>query len=507
MNIVFLSTEAVPFAKTGGLADVCGTLPSKVAALGHQTAVIMPAFRSIRSAGLPIESTDTSFAVPMSRQKLVGARLLKSHLPEQQVPVWFIDQPQYFDRESLYGTSTGDYPDNAERFAFFCRAALQTIARLEWPVDIVHCNDWQTGLIPAMMAAQPDASPWIKNAATIFTVHNLAYQGHFDREAFRWTGLDWKHFNSNEFEYYNHLNFLKTGIISADMITTVSPKYADEICGPEQGCGLDEVLRGRSSRLSGIINGIDEAVWNPETDKKLAATYDTRFYKQGKLANKRAIQHRFGLEPDESLPMLGLVGRLASQKGWDMILPVIRSHLTEDRPTQWVVLGSGEARYEEELRKLAQAFPKHFALYLGFSDELAHQIEAASDIFLMPSLYEPCGLNQLYSLRYGTIPVVTRTGGLANTVVDCSDATLADGTATGFFVPEMNAASLDETIGRALHLRYHEKEKWEQIIQTGMAQDFSWRNSADQYVELYARTIALKKGTALPDCEASDALI
>ncbi|WP_442508020.1 glycogen synthase GlgA [Novipirellula sp. SH528] len=493
MNIVFLSTEAVPFAKTGGLADVCGTLPSKVAALGHRTTVIMPAFRSIRSAGLPIESTDTSFAIQMSPQKLVGARILKSNLPDEDVPVWFIDQPQYFDRESLYGTSTGDYPDNAERFAFFCRAAMHAISRLDWPVDIVHCNDWQSGLVPALMAAEPDAYPWIKKASSIFTIHNLAYQGHFGREAFRWTGLDWKHFNSNQFEYYDHLNFLKTGIVAADMITTVSPKYAEEICGPEQGCGLDNVLRGRHARLSGIINGIDQTVWNPEIDPKLVATYDARFYKQGKLGNKRELQQRFGLEPSESLPMIGLVGRLASQKGWDMILPVLESHLTEDRPAQWVVLGSGEARYEEELRRLAQAYPKRFALYLGFSDELAHLIEAGSDVFVMPSLYEPCGLNQLYSLRYGTVPIVTETGGLANTVVDCTEATLRDGTATGFFIPEANAASLDATIGRALHLRYHEKENWEQIIETGMSQDFSWRHSADQYIDLYAKTIALKK--------------
>ena len=277
------------------------------------------------------------------------------------------------------------------------------------------------------------------------------------------------------------------------MITTVSPKYAEEICGPEQGCGLDNVLRGRQARLSGIINGIDQAVWNPETDPKLVATYDARFYKQGKLGNKRELQQRFGLEPSESLPMIGLVGRLASQKGWDMILPVLEAHLTEDRPAQWVVLGSGEARYEEELRRLAQAYPKRFALYLGFSDELAHLIEAGSDVFVMPSLYEPCGLNQLYSLRYGTVPIVTETGGLANTVVDCTEATLRDGTATGFFIPEANAASLDATIGRALHLRYHEKENWQQIIETGMSQDFSWRHSADQYIDLYAKTIALKK--------------
>ncbi len=496
VNIVYLATEAVPFAKTGGLADVCGTLPAKVAALGHRTMLIMPAFRNIHKSSFPIEVTDISFAISMSPQKLVGVRLLKSHLPEGNVPVYFIEQPLYFDREFLYGTSLGDYPDNAERFAFFCRAALQAITALQWEVDVVHCNDWQTGLIPAFMAAEPGAHPWIQNATSIYTIHNLAYQGQFARDAFKHTGLDWSQFRADSFEFYNHLNFMKTGIVTADAVTTVSPRYAKEICGPEQGCGLDEVLRGRADRLEGIINGIDEAVWNPEIDTKLAANYDSHFFKQGKLANKRAIQQRFGLADDDSIPLIGLVGRLASQKGWEMIVPVLRSHLHQDRPAQWVVLGSGEARFEEELNKLANEFPKQFALYLGFSDELAHLIEAGSDIFVMPSLYEPCGLNQLYSLRYGTIPVVTQTGGLADTVVDCTSQTLRSGTATGFFLPQATTTGLDETIGRALHLRYHDREKWEQMIQTGMSLDFSWRKSAVQYSELYARTVALKKRRA-----------
>ncbi|TWT81780.1 Glycogen synthase [Planctomycetes bacterium CA13] len=492
MNIVYLSTEAVPFAKTGGLADVCGTLPSKVAAMGHKTALIMPAFRSIHHAGLPIESTDISFAVPMSDQKLVGARLLKSKLPDQDVPVWFIDQPQYFDRDALYGTGEGDYPDNAERFAFFCRAAMQAIACLGWDVDIVHCNDWQSALVPGLMAADPSAHDWIAGASTVMSIHNLAYQGQYWSEAFRWTGLDWSHFTPDKFEFYNHLNFLKTGIVTADMICTVSPRYAEEIRTIEQGCGLDGILRSKSDRLAGIINGIDETVWNPELDPKLVANYDSGSFERGKYANKQSLQKRFGLEQSDEIPMIGLVGRLASQKGWDIILPVLQWHLSEDRPVQWVVLGSGEPRYENELRALAKAFPNRFALYLGFSDELAHQIEAGADVFVMPSQYEPCGLNQLYSLRYGTVPVVTETGGLADTVVNCTTTTLENGTATGFFVPTSNAVALDQSIGRALELRYHHKEKWKQIIQTGMTQDFSWRKSAAQYIDLYAKTVTLK---------------
>ncbi|TWU56743.1 Glycogen synthase [Rubripirellula tenax] len=492
MNIVFLTTEAVPFAKTGGLADVCGTLPSEIGRSGNRTAVIMPAFRSIRRAGIPIQSTDISFAVPMSNEKLVGCRLLKSNLPDSDTPVWFIDQPQYFDREFLYGTSLGDYPDNDERFAFFCRAAIMAIARIGWSVDIVHCNDWQSGLVPALMAADPNLPPALQKAASVLTIHNLAYQGHFSREAFAWTGLNWRHFNHNEFEYHNHVNFLKTGIVSSDVITTVSPRYAQEIRTQEHGCGLEGVLDSVSDRVFGITNGIDQEIWNPATDPNLFANYDVDHWQHGKAQNKLAIQKSFGLEESTETPLIGLVGRLASQKGWDSIVPVIRRHMDEDRPTQWIVLGSGDARYERELRELQAAAPNRFALHVGFSDALAHQIEAASDIFLMPSLYEPCGLNQLYSLRYGSVPVVTPTGGLADTVVDATDQSFADGTASGFYIYSNDPDGVDAAIGRSLEMRFHQSGAWSQIVTTGMKSDWSWTASAEKYVQLYAETLALK---------------
>ncbi len=488
MNIVYLTTEAVPFAKTGGLADVCGALPARVTALGHRTALIMPAFQSIRRSGLTIESTDISFAVPMSSQKLIGCRLLKSALPESDVPVWFIDQPQYFDRPTLYGTAAGDFPDNAERFAFFCRAAIQAIGRIGWSVDIAHCNDWQTGLIPALLRINPSAN--IK--ATVLTIHNLAYQGNFPKQAFPWTGLDWVHFNANEFEFYDQMNYLKTGILTADMVTTVSPKYAQEIRTPQHGCGLNQVLDGVSDRLAGIINGIDQTIWDPATDSLLPVNYDIGSWRQGKQANKLALQQKFALEQNSEVPLIGLVGRLADQKGWDLILPVIRWHLNENRPTQWIVLGSGNVHIEQSLIQLAGQHSDRFALHVGFSDDLAHQIEAGSDLFVMPSHYEPCGLNQLYSLRYGTVPIVTPTGGLSDTVVDCVDATLENHTATGFHLRSLHPTALDDAIGRALNLRYHQPEKWAQLVETGMRQDWSWRNSAKKYVQLYEWTLALK---------------
>ena len=496
MNIVYLTTEAVPYAKTGGLADVCGTLPSRVAALGHRVAIIMPAFRSVYESHAGVEPTDISFAIPMSPRKLVGCRLLRGRLPSaNDVPVWFIDQPQYFDRESLYGTATGDYPDNAERFSFFCRAAIQAMQRIGWSIDIVHCNDWQTGLVPTLLDADKKLPSSLRDSATLMTIHNLAYQGNFPKSEFPWTGLDWMHFNQNEIEFYDRVNFLKTGIASADMITTVSPRYSEEIQTAEHGCGLESVLQNAADRISGITNGIDQSIWNPKTDTKLAANYDLRSWQQGKQANKCSLQQQFALEQNDAIPLIGLVGRLAEQKGWDLILPVLRWHLSEHRPTQWIVLGSGDRQYEHELRELEKEYPNQFALHIGFSDVLAHRIEAGSDVFVMPSHYEPCGLNQLYSLRYGTIPIVTPTGGLSDTVVDCRDETLADGTATGFYVREITPHGLDNAIGRALYLRYHNPQHWLQLIETGMAQDWSWRKSAMEYESLYAKTLTLKSAT------------
>lgn len=494
MNIVYLTSEAVPFAKTGGLADVCGTLPREVAALGHQCSVILPAFRSVYRAGIDIETTDISFAIPMSDKKLVGARLLKSKIPDSDVTVWLIDQPQYFDRESLYGDSLGDYPDNAERFAFFCRAALATIARIGINVDVVHCNDWQSGLVPALIRATPDACPPAANAATVMTIHNMAYQGQFVADAFRWTGLDWRYFTHESFEFYGQLNFLKTGIATADDVTTVSPRYAMEICTPQHGCGLEGVLASKGGRVTGITNGIDETIWDPATDVKIPVKFDQDDWEAGKVANKRSLQLEFGLEESDDVPMIGLVGRLAEQKGWDLILPVIRSHVEEGRPTQWMILGSGDKWIEDELVALTQQTPDQVAAHIGFHDALAHRIEAGSDLFVMPSRYEPCGLNQLYSLRYGTIPVVTATGGLADTVIDTTPETLANETATGFHLRELSPQGLDEAVGRALQLRYHDQKNWNNLVRRAMAADWSWRKSAIQYAELYDNAVSLKRG-------------
>lgn len=539
MDIVFLSTEAVPFAKTGGLGDVCGALPATLASRGHNVSLILPAFSSIFSSGISIVPTNISFAIPI-RGRIVGARLLAADLPGVRtdggsVPgsakVYFVDQPQYFDRPGLYGDSAGDYPDNCERFAFFCRAALQTISRLDSRVDIVHCNDWQTGLVPAYMAMGFENHPWMRTARSIFTIHNLAYQGQFWHWDFPLTGLDWDHFTPAGIEFYGGINFLKSGIQHADMVTTVSPTYAEEIQTELHGCGLDPLLRSRAEVLRGITNGIDDSAWNPATDAHLRldppqsessaeavdlaigevtsehstngksgddapnrlppGNYDVRNWAEGKAIQKRRLQQSFGLDENADLPLLGLVGRLADQKGWDLIIEVLSRHLNESRPTQWVILGTGEKRYHVALTELAERFPRQFALRLAFSDAVAHQIEAAADIFVMPSRYEPCGLNQLYSLRYGTVPVVTATGGLADTVVDATPANLASGEATGFHMSEYSADELDRVIGKALQIRYHDQNIWKKIVQTGMGQDWSWRQVANRYEAVYAESISL----------------
>lgn len=510
MDIVFLSTEAVPFAKTGGLGDVCGALPMTLAAAGHRVTLILPGFRSIRAAGIPIVPTHLSFAVPI-RDRIVGGRLLRAELTApattanrsvkavEPVSVYFIDQPDYFDRHGLYGDESGDFADNCERFAFFCRGALEAITRLGRPVDIVHCHDWQTGLVPAYMRMGLEAHPWMATARSVLTIHNLAYQGRFWHWDFPLLGVDWSYFTPDWFEYYGEINFLKIGIQHADSLTTVSPTYAQEIQTQLHGCGLDPLLRSRAEVLRGITNGIDDQIWNPQTDpylrfphaSKTDANYNVDTWRAGKALQKRHLQQTFGLPVDESVPVIGLVGRLADQKGWDLVLRVLGWHLEQDRPTQWFILGTGETRYHEALTDLQDRFPGRFGLQLGFSDQLAHRIEAAADLFLMPSRYEPCGLNQLYSLRYGAVPIVMSTGGLVDTVVDTTHETIADGTATGFRMREFSAEELDHRIGLALEIRYHRENIWAQLVETGMRQDWSWRHVALQYDQLYAETIAL----------------
>jgi starch synthase len=481
----------VPLAKTGGLGDVCGSLPPALESLGCRCNAFLPAYRSALQCGLPIENTNLTFTVPIGHRN-VACRILKTQLPNSCVDVYLIDQPQYFDRSGLYADSYGEYADNCERFSFFCRAACEAIDRLElWP-HIVHCHDWQSGLVPAYMSARLGNYAWMEKAASVMTIHNLAYQGRFWHLDMPLTGLDWKYFNWEQMEYHGDLNLMKSGLVFADSLTTVSPTYAQEITQPEHGCGLDDLLTKRRTDLVGIVNGVDYSHWNPESDPHLVRTYGVDNWQEGKRAAKVGLQQELGLTQDPEVPLIGIVSRLAGQKGWDLIIPLLRDWIGS-RPVQWAILGTGERRFEEELRAISQNNPQQLAVRLEFSEGLAHRIEAACDIFLMPSRYEPCGLNQLYSLRYGSVPVVHATGGLADTVVHTSEETLQAGTATGFQFHEYSLPALTGALSEALDFFQNYRPQWTQIVQTGMRNDWSWQTSAQRYKDVYLKTICNHK--------------
>lgn len=483
MKILMVTSEAVPFAKTGGLADVCGALPVEIANLGHDISLIMPGYRSALNAGQLIEDTGARISVQIG-SKTVEASILRSRLPGSSVPVYLIHQPEYYDRAGLYQENGVDYIDNCERFVFLSRVAVEAIKTLElWP-DVVHANDWTSGLVPAYLKTEYRAIPGYERIASLYTIHNLAYQGQFWHWDMLLTGLDWKYFNWHQMEYYGQLNLMKSGIVFADAINTVSPRYAQEIQGHELGCGLEGTLIQRSDDLSGILNGCDYGEWDPATDKHLPANYTPETFSTGKPVCKEALQRELGLPVEPGVPLVGLVGRLADQKGLDLIESVI-SQWVHDRPVQWAILGTGDPRYHQLFKSLAEQHPHKVAARLEFSNDLAHRIEAGADIFLMPSRYEPCGLNQLYSLKYGTLPVVRATGGLADTITNLTPETLAAGTANGFSFEHYSAAALGEALDRAVATYYDSPDTWARLVETAMRQDWSWGRSARDYITLY----------------------
>jgi starch synthase len=493
VKILVATSEAVPFAKTGGLADVCGALPAELAHLGHQPTVIMPAYRQVHSAGMPIERLDVRIQVPIGARMVEGS-LFKSYLPDSQVPVYLVDQPEYFDRQELYREDGKDYRDNCERFVFFSRAVIETIRLLQLPVDVLHCNDWQTGLIPAYLKIEQRGIADFERIATLFTIHNMSYQGMFWHWDMLLTGLDWKYFNWQQMEFFGNLNLLKTGLVFSERLNTVSPRYAEEIQSAPLGCGLEGVLQQRRHVLSGIVNGVDYREWNPQADRFLPANFGVDNFVQGKAVCKAALQSELGLPAQANVPLVALIGRLVDQKGIDLVAAVLRDWV-QYRDVQWAILGTGENHYHELFTTLAKRYPQKVAVRLEFSNPLAHRIEAGADIFLMPSRYEPCGLNQLYSLKYGTVPVVRATGGLADTITDTTDETLSAGTATGFLFREYSGLALSEILQRAC-TAFVQKPFWNRLIENGMRQDWSWASSARQYVQLYEQTIAQSRPAA-----------
>jgi starch synthase len=487
LNILFATTEAVPFCKTGGLGDVCGSLPVELARLGHRPSLVLPAFRQIYECGEPLEDLNVEIEVQIAGTPVHGG-LLKSYLPGSDVPVYFIEQHDYYNRGGLYFENGEDYKDNCERFVFFCRAVLDVIDQVLPDTELVHCHDWAAGLVPIYLQTEQSHRVAFDQIASLFTIHNLAYQGNFWHWDMELTGLDWKYFNWQQMEFYGQLNFMKTGLAFADILSTVSPRYAQEIQTPEQGCGLDSLLRHRSEDLFGVLNGCDYREWNPATDPHLAMNYDVESFTTGKAACKQALQRELGLPERADLPLFVIVSRLANQKGFDLVAPLLdRYALRGD--TQWAILGTGDQHYHTLLADLAGRFPQQIAVRLQFSNPLAHRMEAGGDVFVMPSRYEPCGLNQMYSLRYGAVPLVRETGGLADTIINASQEALFSATANGFSFFDYTAEALASTIERALN-SYRNPDEWRQIVMTGMQQDWSWTNSARQYDELYSHTLA-----------------
>lgn len=488
MRIALVCSEAVPFAKTGGLADVTPALAKALSRAGHEVVLVLPHYPQ-KSRGLPIEETSLRVQVPIS-EKSVEARLFVSQLSGSDVPVWLVDQPAYFDRPELYVENGKDYPDNCERFVFLCRAAMEFLPARQFAPDVVHVHDWQTGLIPALLELEYGWRPEYAETASVITIHNMAFQGQFWHWDMPITGLDWRHFNSHEMEFYGDLNLLKTGLVFSDVITTVSPTYAREIQTPEFGCGMEGVLQQRHQGVVGILNGVDTDVWNPETDPALAANYDSQTASQGKARCKAALQQEMKLPLRPEAIVFGMISRLTDQKGLDLIMARSRELLSLG--AQFVFLGTGEARYEQALKELAAKHPAQVATVIGYDDGLAHRIEAGADAYLMPSRFEPCGLNQMYSLRYGTLPIVHRVGGLADSVVDATAANLASGTANGFAFPQYDADAFAQQVRRAAKL-FREKDCWSQMIRTGMEADWSWNRSAAEYAEVYERACQVRR--------------
>jgi starch synthase len=504
MRCLYVASEVAGFAKTGGLADVAASLPRALAERGHECAVIMPLYRCIRTGAHVLSPTGLTFGVPMNNRLVAGA-LWRTTLPDSNVPLYLVEHAGYFERDDpaagrgLYqftklDGSRSDYEDNCQRFVFFNQAVLEAIRVLDFWPDVLHLNDWQTGLIPVYLhelyPQYPVAAlrPRFQRLRTLFTIHNLAYQGLFWHLDLPMTGLPWRLFHHEKLEFYGKISFLKAGIVYADLLSTVSPTYAREIQTPYYGCGLQSALTARQKDLFGIVNGIDDRVWNPATDRRLAANYDVNTLTTGKPPCKQALQRHYGLAENPKTPVLAIVTRLAEQKGVDLLGQIAPALLQKD--VQLIVLGEGQAEYHTMLLALRSRFPTQVGLTLGQDEALAHRIEAGADIFLMPSRYEPCGLSQLYSLKYGTVPVVRATGGLCDTVVDATPQRLLDGTATGFVFVAQTPAAFLSTVERALEVFRHPPELWLRLMRNGMYQDWSWQRSATEYEKLYEKLCA-----------------
>jgi starch synthase len=481
MHVAFVASECVPFSKTGGLADVVGALPRALAQLGHQVSVYVPKYRQTKLIGA--QTVVRSITVPFDDQYRFCSVVTDGN--HSGVSFYFIDYPPFFDREALYGTPSGDYPDNAERFALFSRAVLEASKILGVP-DVFHCHDWQSALVPVLLHTQYADDLAFRNVATVFTIHNMGYQGLFPPDTLPLLTLPWDLFTITKMEFFGQVNFLKGALVFSDFVTTVSKRYSQEIQTTEYGFGLEGVLRDRAATVTGIVNGVDYEEWGPQTDKYIAANYSPQDL-SGKAKCKEDLLASFGLaDADPHLPVVGIVSRFAAQKGFDLIAQVADRLALEDLTI--VILGSGDQLYEEMFLRLNKQFPRKIALKVAYDNALAHKIEAGADMFLMPSRYEPCGLNQIYSLKYGTVPVVRATGGLDDTIEPWDPRT---GRGTGFKFSEYKGEALLLTLKEAMQA-FRDQSSWPTLMRNGMSKDFSWNVSAKEYVRTYERARQLR---------------
>lgn len=479
MRILIASSEIYPFAKTGGLADVAGALPKALKKLGFDVRAIMPKYKGIEEKGFPIDYRGLRFTCPISH-RMVPGEIVESEY--NGIPVYLVEKDEYFYRDNLYSTPDGDYLDNAERFIFFSKSIPEALKLSGWYPDVLHCNDWQTGLVPLFLKVLYKNEPGFAGVGTLFTIHNLGYQGLFWHYDMHLLNLGWEYFTPQYLEYYGKINFLKGGIVCSDIINTVSRKYSEEIQTPEFGAGLDGVLRSRAADLYGIVNGVDYDEWNPATDAYIPTRY-TLDTVDLKARNKAALQEAFGLPQEPGALLAASISRLADQKGFDLIADALEEMIALGM--QYILLGTGERKYHELFTALSAKYPRSFAVKIAYDNSLAHLIEAGADVFLMPSRYEPCGLNQIYSLKYGTVPVVRAVGGLDDTIRD--DPAFPDST-TGFKFYEYSSEELLHALRRALD-QYGDRQAWLALVRRCMQQDFSWEKSAIEYAALYKKVL------------------
>lgn len=485
MKVLIASPEVYPFVKTGGLADVTGALPKALVKLGVDARVILPKHKGIEELGFPMRYRNHKIVCQIS-QALVEAEVVESEY--DGVTAYLVEKDEYYFRDYLYSTPDGDYLDNAERFIFFSKSILEAIRATGFAPDVLHCNDWETALVPFFIKTAYRADSLFGNIGTLLTIHNLGYQGLFWHHDMHLLNVGWEYFTPDFIEFFGKINFLKAGIVFSDILNTVSKQYSKEIQTPEFGHGLDGILRTRKNDLYGIVNGIDYDEWNPETDTHLPAHYSSSNMSNKELC-KKALQQAFALPVNKNIPLVATISRLADQKGFDLIYSSLEEMLGLHGGIQYVVLGTGDRKYHDLFGKVADNFQKSFAIKIAYDNRLAHLIEAGADMFLMPSRYEPCGLNQLYSLRYGTVPIVRGVGGLEDTIIDY---TSLPSEGTGFKFYDYTKKGLLECMERALRL-YENQEEWRNLMRRCMMVDFSWERSAREYLALYEKAIRKNK--------------